>query len=255
MDSASMDHEPQAYLSEIFVSAQGEGARVGQRHLFVRFAGCNIRCVYCDTPDSLVRVQSCEISYPCGETVIRDNPISVVDLAAVVERCCDEDPQISMIALTGGEPMVQQRFLNVWLADSPPPVGCLLETNATIVQGLETLMGKLAVVSADVKLPSNSGEAPFWERHCEFLRVCRGTETYVKMPISDDTDLEEVSRGARLVADCSPRATLFLQPVTDERTGRWRIGHSRLFASLSTASAQNARSMFRPQLHKLMGIR
>ena len=43
------------YLSEIFVSFQGEGAHVGYRHLFVRLAGCNLRCRYCDTPDSRER--------------------------------------------------------------------------------------------------------------------------------------------------------------------------------------------------------
>ena len=75
------------------------------------------------------------------------------------------------------------------------------------------------------------------------------------MPVSDDTDLEEVSRGARLVADCLPGATLFLQPIADERSGGSGVGHPRLFASLSAASAENTRSMFRPQLHKLMGIR
>ena len=67
--------------------------------------------------------------------------------------------------------------------------------------------------------------------------------------------LEEVSREARLVADCLPGATLFLQPIADERSGGSGVGHPRLFASLSAASAENTRSMFRPQLHKLMGIR
>ena len=42
----------QSYLSEVFSSIQGEGLYVGDRHLFVRFAGCNLNCQYCDTPDS-----------------------------------------------------------------------------------------------------------------------------------------------------------------------------------------------------------
>lgn len=250
-----MSSESTAYLSEIFASAQGEGARAGERHLFVRFSGCNIRCVYCDTPDSLVREPTCKISYPDGKEVLRKNPFSVAELSGVVARCCEEDPRISMIALTGGEPMVQQKFLNEWLATEPPAVGCLLETNATIVQGLQRLAPRLAVVSADVKLPSNSGEEPFWDRHGEFLRECSQTETYVKMPVSDDTDADEVRRGARLVADCSPRASLFIQPITDERTGQWRIGQSRLLTLLGAAVAENERSVVLPQLHKLAGIR
>ena len=118
-----MGSDSTAYLSEIFASAQGEGAHAGERHLFVRFSGCNIRCVYCDTPDSLVREPSCKISYPGGEEVVRDNPFSIAELADVVARCCEGDRSISMIAITGGEPMVQQKFLNEWLAERPPSVG------------------------------------------------------------------------------------------------------------------------------------
>lgn len=34
---------------EIFDSIDGEGKRTGYMAIFVRFAGCNIRCTYCDT--------------------------------------------------------------------------------------------------------------------------------------------------------------------------------------------------------------
>ena len=36
-------------VAEIFESINGEGPLAGQRALFVRFAGCNISCSYCDT--------------------------------------------------------------------------------------------------------------------------------------------------------------------------------------------------------------
>ena len=38
-----------AHLVEVFSSFQGEGLYVGQRQLFIRFAGCNLRCRFCDT--------------------------------------------------------------------------------------------------------------------------------------------------------------------------------------------------------------
>lgn len=37
-------------ISETFVSLQGEGALVGVPSWFVRVSGCNLRCVWCDTP-------------------------------------------------------------------------------------------------------------------------------------------------------------------------------------------------------------
>ena len=40
-------------VAEIFDSIDGEGKRTGYMAVFVRFAGCNIRCTYCDTAYAL----------------------------------------------------------------------------------------------------------------------------------------------------------------------------------------------------------
>jgi 7-carboxy-7-deazaguanine synthase len=37
-------------ISEIFYSIQGEGRLIGMPSVFIRTAGCNLRCVWCDTP-------------------------------------------------------------------------------------------------------------------------------------------------------------------------------------------------------------
>jgi organic radical activating enzyme len=243
------------WLSEIFVSFQGEGARAGEKHLFVRFAGCNIRCAYCDTPDSLVRVPACEVSWPGGARERLANPLSAAALASVVEKVCAEDPSIAMFALTGGEPMVQHAFLDAWLTSHPAPRPCLLETNAIVTAGLDRVLRHVAVVSADVKLPSNSGERAFWDEHRRFLAACNDVDVYVKMPVDDRTEIDEVRRGARLVADAIPRATLFLQPVTSVQSGEWRTSAHRLFELAALARAEMPRTYVRPQLHKLMGIR
>jgi organic radical activating enzyme len=243
------------WLSEIFVSYQGEGSRAGEKHLFVRFAGCNIRCGYCDTPDSLVRVPWCEMTWPDGAAERVANPIAAGRLAAVVERFCAQDPGIAMIALTGGEPMVQHAFIAAWLSAHPSPRPCLLETNAVVTEGLGRVLRHVAVVSADLKLPSNSSERPFWDEHARFLRACRDVDVYVKMPVDDRTEPEEVRRGARLVADASPRATLFLQPVTSAADGVWRASPHRLFELAGFARTEMPRTFVRPQLHKLVGMR
>ena len=246
---------PSAYLSEVFASFQGEGSRAGQRHLFVRFAGCNIRCSWCDTPDSLVKVASCRIDYPSGEGEVVANPITLERLAAVVARCLDEDPSIAMIAVTGGEPMVQGAFLAAWLGAAPPSRPCLLETNAILTASLAAVLPGIAVVSADVKLPSNTGEVEFWDRHRAFLEACRGTEIYVKMPVDAQTDPGEVRRAAALVAEAAPGAILYVQPVSDPSTDAWRIDMKRLgeLAALASKSVRDTRVL--PQIHKLVGVR
>jgi hypothetical protein len=80
-------------------------------------------------------------------------------------------------------------------------------------------------------------------------------DVYVKMPVDDRTDVERVRRGARLVADAIPRATLFLQPVTSAESGEWRTSAHRLFELAAPRARRDAAHVRRPQLHKLMGIR
>jgi len=36
-------------INEIFFSAAGEGLRQGEPTIFIRLAGCNLRCSFCDT--------------------------------------------------------------------------------------------------------------------------------------------------------------------------------------------------------------
>jgi 7-carboxy-7-deazaguanine synthase len=254
-DLATSSATALGWLSEIFVSIQGEGARAGEKHLFVRFAGCNIRCRYCDTPDSLIRVAECEVTWMTGERERIDNPVRASALAAIVDRCCADDPSIAMIALTGGEPMVQHAFLAAWLSAYPPPRPCLLETNATLVSGLDAVLQHVAVVSADVKLPSNSGERELWDEHRRFLSACTDVDVYVKLPVDERSDACEVRRGARLVAEAAPHATLFVQPITGARDSHWHTSEHRLLELVACAQAEMPRTRLRPQLHKLIGVR
>ena len=243
------------WLSELFVSLQGEGSYSGQRQLFVRLSGCNMRCGYCDTPDSLEKSQHCRVDFPGGESKFLDNPVSVETLAAVVARFIAEDPSIAMLAVTGGEPMMQADFLEAWFKASPPERPCLLETNATIARGLDRLLPSFSVVSADVKLPSNSGEVSFWKQHEEFLSGCDGVELYVKMPVDAVTSREDVVRGAELVARCAPAATLYLQPLADPGSNEAARPAAFMEELLAAASARVADTRVSVQMHKMMGLR
>jgi 7-carboxy-7-deazaguanine synthase len=73
-------------IQERFVSVQGEGALVGVPSSFVRISGCNLRCVWCDTPRTSWA--------PEGE---RES------VAALLEWC-GRGPR--HVVVTGGEPLL-----------------------------------------------------------------------------------------------------------------------------------------------------
>lgn len=79
-------------LSETFLSVQGEGKLVGVPSFFVRSSGCNLRCTWCDTP---------ETSWdPEGEvTAVSDVYDEVITSKA------------RHVVLTGGEPLLSAGIL------------------------------------------------------------------------------------------------------------------------------------------------
>jgi len=240
------------YVSEIFASFQGEGARVGERHLFVRLAGCNIRCRYCDTPDSLERTARCRID--TGETVEwRDNPLTSADLRSLIEARIAAEPYLDAVAITGGEPLVQAGFLVQVLGDQPLGVPVLLETNGVLPRRLAQVVDRIDVVSMDIKPPSNTGEEPFWKEHAEFLKLAASRSLYVKILVDRGTEAAEVSRAAQLVAENAPAADVFLQPVT-RPDGSVDIDAAALARFHGVARAQHVRIRIVPQTHKMMRV-
>lgn len=246
-------------VSEIFVSFQGEGLHAGRRHLFVRLGGCPLRCRYCDTPESLVPVARCRILGPDGP-YHRPNPLAPADLEAEVAALAAAAPPLHALAITGGEPLLQADFLVAWLggaraeAAGRPPV--LLETAGILPARLRRVAPWVAIVSLDVKCPSNTGERARWEEHAACLRaaVGEGREVYVKMPVDEETAAEEVEQGARLVAGVAPHVPLFLTPLTEPRGSKLTICAATLERLHALASRAHPDVRVLPQVHKVLGV-
>jgi len=98
-------------LAEIFYSIQGEGTWTGTPAVFVRLAGCNLACDFCDTDYS---------------TKFFAGPDDVVAMVR------EAGPDCPMVVLTGGEPLAQ--------SDAPALIEALrrdgrhvhIESNGTI---------------------------------------------------------------------------------------------------------------------------
>ena len=243
-----------AYVSEIFSSFQGEGLFAGRRHVFLRMAGCNLRCVYCDTPESLDRTSHCTVYSQEGGEERKRNPLSVTEVAGLLRPFLVPRRGVHALAITGGEPLLQAFFLAELLEAVPPPVPVLLETNGTHPDRLKSLLPFVHIVSMDVKLPSSSGEPAHWAEHREFLILSREKTVYVKVPVDEATRDDELCEAAALVAETIPAAVFFLQPILSPGA-KLQISPAKLerFYDIAVEHMSDVRVM--PQTHKFLGVR
>jgi 7-carboxy-7-deazaguanine synthase len=79
------------YLIEIYKSVQGESSFAGRPCIFVRLAGCNLRCSWCDS----------EYTFTGGYKFTEDEVVAEVAKLAPVK----------LVEFTGGEPLLQEREL------------------------------------------------------------------------------------------------------------------------------------------------
>lgn len=241
------------FLSEIFLSFQGEGLYAGRRHLFLRLAGCHLRCRYCDTPGSLERTSSLRIHGIDGQIAVRENPVTASEAVALALPLIAAAGGADGIAVTGGEPLLQAEFLAEMLADARLPRPRMLETSGTQPERLATVLPVVDAVSMDMKLPSNTGEPPFWDVHGRFLAASRG-KAYVKVLVDEFTDVADVAQAARVVRREAPDVPVFLQPITTE-LGRIELTSTALNRFFAALKAQVTDVRVIPQTHKMLGIR
>jgi 7-carboxy-7-deazaguanine synthase len=135
-------------VSEIFASIQGESTFAGLPCVFVRLAGCNLNCTYCDTAYARPATAGIPMSVPEIISAVRESALSVVEV-------------------TGGEPLLQEEtpVLLRELLDLGFTV--LVETNGS--QPLSGLDPRLHLV-VDVKTPGSGMAESFRPENLAALR-------------------------------------------------------------------------------------
>jgi len=104
-------------LAEIFYSVQGEGTWTGTPAVFVRLAGCNLSCAFCDTDYALAFFASVD---------------------EVVARVRELGGDCPMVIITGGEPLAQRETSALIDALRADGRRVHIESNGTIPVDLPT---------------------------------------------------------------------------------------------------------------------
>jgi len=94
------------HLIELYKSVQGESSFAGVPCVFVRLAGCNLRCAWCDS----------EYTFTGGQRFTQDEVVAQIE---ALQPC-------PLIEFTGGEPMLQRKELL-------PLMQRLLDANYTLM--------------------------------------------------------------------------------------------------------------------------
>ncbi|MBE0429425.1 MAG: 7-carboxy-7-deazaguanine synthase QueE [Thermoleophilia bacterium] len=202
-------------INEVFRSIQGEGPAIGQPATFIRFSGCNLSCVYCDTDHASCRPWRLE---------------ELLDEAA-------RGP--SRVIITGGEPLLAGEAL-VPLAAGLAGTGRKIdiETNGTISPPPD-LPGFVDNFVVSPKL-SNSENNPASRRLAAGL-----PPGFFKFVADDVADLDE----AGLLAQEHPGRDIIVMPMaTDPKAVIEKMKILR-----EPVEARGWRLL--PRLHVLLGLR
>jgi organic radical activating enzyme len=244
---------PPLYVYEIFTSFQGEGILVGVYQVFLRLAGCNLRCTYCDTPEARQRTSTCSFIRNEGDEEQISNPIEVDALVSMASSIWV--PAAHSVSITGGEPLLQAEGLAVLLPRlKERGMKVYLETNGTLYERLGSLLHWLDWIAMDVKLPSSQGGKDLIGEHRLFLREAVSCRVFIKIVIDGSSGDEELKRACRILAAEAPEIPLVLQPATP-MMGEEGISQKRVAKLYGLAAGYFKDVRVIPQMHRIWGAR
>ena len=211
---------------------------MGTKQIFVRFAGCNMSCRFCDL-----------------ERILPAKSFSSEKITSIVKQLTFNCGEHHSIALTGGEPLLYKDFLKEFIPGlKEMGFKIYLDTNATLPKQLEEVIDRVDIVAADLKLPSSTGEKAYWHEHKEFIEIAKRKNCFVKVVVTSGTAEADFVKAVDIVAGADKSMLMVIQPVwpvRDVERPRTKLLFDLLF--LAEKRLTNVRIM--PQMHKVLGVR
>lgn len=155
---------------EKFISINGEGRCAGELAAFIRFAGCNLNCSYCDTRWANEENAPYEI-------------LSEEEIYAYIK-----EQGVRNVTLTGGEPLIQEnigRLIKMLSRDKDLRIE--IETNGAVALEEFIDIGENVTFTLDYKLPGSKMNHKMVMGNYDLLRA----NDTVKFVVSDREDLDK----------------------------------------------------------------
>jgi len=221
-------------VSEIFRSIQGESTYAGLPCIFVRLTGCNLRCVWCDTA----------YAFHGGERQSVEEILERVRvLAHPQDGGANASPEIPLVELTGGEPLLQPEV--AVLAERLVAAGYTVLAETSGERAIDVLPREVVKIM-DVKCPDSGEFGTFRAENLDAL----GPNDEVKFVVASRRDYE-FARDFTREHDLNHRVRQVLfSPVHADPAGTWPGLDARALADWILADALPVRLGL--QLHKFI---
>lgn len=233
-------HSREAEIVDIFSSVQGEGVFVGAKQIFVRFKRCNLNCAFCDED--------------------KDREPGLYTAAALMDEIESLEQAKGLhhsVSLTGGEPLMYPDFIKTLLPLlRKKGMKSYLETNGTLPDELSGVIDLVDIIAMDFKLPSATGERPFWDEHCEFLKTALKKNVFVKIVVTPETTAEDINKAAEIIRKAGKSIPLIIQPVTPAGAPSREVPKEKLLEFIEIG-LRNGLEHIRviPQVHKMLKMK
>lgn len=262
-----------APVMEVFASFQGEGLYVGQPQVFLRLAGCPLRCRWCDTPGSWLARPDGEARIAAVGGVVKEPRVASPFQAALwVAGVEPGDPRT--VSVTGGEPLMWPEFI-LGLRSMLAPRRLHLETAGAHPEALARVLERVDHVSLDLKhpadmeppvelvaadgaprpideaAPATPAEWRMARRRCLDLLVDR--DACAKVVVTADRGPRDYDELFEDVARRAPELPVFITPVTP-MGGCEAPSVDHLVEVVEHARELDLDVRVLPQVHRAMGI-
>ena len=174
-------------VNEIFGSIDGEGLRTGELATFIRLAGCNLRCSYCDTEYALKIKNGTEMS-----------------IDEILEKV--KEIGYKNITLTGGEPLIHKNVEKLIDRLINENYIVNIETNGAI--DIDKYISKNLILTMDFKTKSSN-----MMKYMNLQNITKLRSNDVLKFVCSRDDFDDIKK---ILKEYDIRSYIYLSPIFEE---------------------------------------